>query len=346
MDDETGLERYSRQIRFAGIGAEGQRKLRAARVLLCGCGALGTALADGLVRAGVGFLRIVDRDVLELNNLQRQHLFDEDDFAAGLPKAEAAARKLRRINSEVEIDGIVADLDYRNIRSLAEGAALVLDGTDNFETRFLVNDYCVSTGTPWVFGACLGAQGQTMTIVPGRTPCYRCVVESAPPPGSTPTCESAGILASASTIVANLQLAEALKLLTGQVDRINPDYVLLDVWENTCRRLKLAGLRERSECPACKLRRFDYLSGAGGPHTTSLCGRNAVQIVPPESSPLDWPTLETRLRRIGSVQANRFLMRVAVDGFELSIFPDGRAIIKGTDDVALARSIYARYVGA
>jgi adenylyltransferase/sulfurtransferase len=345
MSDSLDLDRYSRQIRFPGLGEEGQRRLLASRVTLCGCGALGSAIADGLVRAGVGFLRIVDRDFLELNNLQRQHLFDEDDLADHLPKAEAAARKLRRINSSVTIEAIVADFDHTNIHSLADDADLVLDGTDNFETRFLINDFSIQTGKPWVYGGCIGSQGQCMTIVPGLTPCFRCLVETAPPPGSTPTCESAGILSAISTIVANLQLAEAIKILSANVEKINRDLLVIDVWDVAVRKLKLSNLLERTDCVVCKQRRFDYLEGKAGVHTTSLCGRNAVQIVPPNRQPLDWELLRARLAPLGNLVVNRYLMQASIDGYQFSIFPDGRAIIKGTDDVSLAKSLYARYLG-
>lgn len=342
---EKNLDRYSRQMRFPGVGEEGQRRIAASRVTLVGCGALGSALADGLVRAGVGFVRIVDRDFLELNNLQRQHLYDEQDLADNLPKAEAAARKLRRINRDVAIEPVVSDLDHQNIDALCSGADVILDGTDNFETRFLINEWCVKSDTPWVHGACVGAEGRSMTIVPGETACFRCLVESAPPPGMSPTCETAGILASASTLVAAFQLAEAIKILVGAREAISRDLFVIDLWNNTTRRLRLTGLPERAGCPVCQHRRFDYLGGKSEGGATTLCGRNAVQVRPAARFRVDFAALERRLAPLGAVTSNAYLLRAAVDGVELSVFPDGRAIVKGTDDPALARSLYARYVG-
>lgn len=347
MTSDDVPSRYSRQTRFAPLGEQGQRKLGRSRVAVCGCGALGTVITNGLVRAGVGFVRIIDRDFIELNNLQRQILFDERDLADDLPKAVAAARKLRDINSSVVIDPVVTDLDHQNIDSLCHDVDLLLDGTDNFETRFLVNDYCVSRGKPWVFGGCIGSQGQCMTIVPGMTPCYRCLVEAAPPPGTTETCESAGILASASGIVGSLQVAEAIKILAGKFDAIRRGLFVFDLWDNSFRELRLGNLAENRECPVCRGRQFDWLEGKSGVHTTSLCGRNAVQIVPPHPSVLDLEQLRLRIEPLAkSVVSNRFLLRFTIEGHEFSVFPDGRAIIKGTDDIPQARSLYARFVGS
>ncbi|MFO0945047.1 MAG: ThiF family adenylyltransferase [Planctomycetota bacterium] len=347
MSTEETFARYSRQIRFAPLGEEGQRKLASARVAVCGCGALGTVIANGLVRAGVGFVRIIDRDFLELNNLQRQILFDEQDLAEALPKAEAAAGKLRRINSAVEVEAVVTDLDYANIDALCRDVHLLMDGTDNFETRFLINDYCVSRGKPWVFGGCIGSQGQCMTIVPGVTPCYRCLVEEAPPPGTTATCESAGILASASGMVGSLQVAEGIKILSGNESALRRGFVVFDLWDNSFRELRLDGLREKVDCPVCKQCRFDWLEGKEGGHTTILCGRNAVQVVPSRRGNLDLEQLRQRIATAAdSVTSNRFLLRFEIEEYQFSVFPDGRAIIKGTDDIGQAKSLYARYVGS
>ncbi|MCG8583251.1 MAG: ThiF family adenylyltransferase [Pirellulales bacterium] len=338
------LDRYVRQMRYAPIGEEGQRKIVESRILICGCGALGTVLANTLVRAGVGFVRIVDRDFIELNNLQRQVLFDEQDIADQLPKAIAAANKLRRINSTVEIESVVADVDHTNVRSLAEDVDLLVDGTDNFETRFLLNDLAHALGKPWLYGGCIGAEGQTMTIVPGETACLRCVVNDAPPPGTTPTCDTAGILGSAVNIVASIQAAEALKLLSGNRDAINRHLTIVDLWDNRLRQVKLDTLRETG-CPTCKSDDYPWLSGSKGSHSAVLCGRNAVQLNHLSDSGLALDVLAKKLEGVGEVRYNDFLLRLAVDDYLLTIFPDGRAIVGGTDDVATARTVYARYIG-
>ena len=343
---EESLERYSRQIRFAELGEAGQRRLTESRVAVCGCGALGSAIASGLVRAGVGFVRLIDRDFLELSNLQRQTLYDEEDLAADLPKAEAAARKLRRINTQVIVEPSVTDLDHRNIEALCGDVDAIVDGTDNFETRYLINDFACQTGTPWVYGGCIGSEGQCMTIVPGQTACLRCLMPSPPASGTTPTCETAGILGPAATIIASFEVAEALKILSGNVAQVNAGLLVIDVWHTAVRQLSLEGLRERTDCPACKGSRYDWLSGQTRSHTTSLCGRNAVQVVPSSRQPVDWDTLQANLARLTEVRANEHLLRLTLEGYEITLFRDGRAIIKGTDDVSVARGVYSRYVGS
>jgi adenylyltransferase/sulfurtransferase len=340
------LERYSRQVRFAGVGESGQRKLKSSRVTVCGCGALGSVLCNHLVRAGVGFVRVVDRDFLETHNLQRQMLFDEADIAANLPKAEAAARKLRAINSEVEVEPIVTDLDPANVLDLVADADLILDGTDNFETRYLINDTAVKLGKPWIFGGVIGSEGQTMTILPGETPCLRCVIETSPPPGTTPTCETAGILGPAVAAIASFEAVEALKVLVGDRKSLNPDLILIDLWDWTFRRLKIAPLKDQVDCPCCRRRQFEWLDGKLGSHTTVLCGRNSVQVASRRREPLDFEELAGRLRGLGAVSYNTFLLRFAAGEFELTVFPDGRAIIKGTNEIARARTLYAQYVGS
>src|SRR5947209_13036184 len=277
MAHDPALERYSRQMRFAGIGEKGQRRLLESRVTLCGCGALGTVLANALVRAGVGHVRIVDRDFIETHNLQRQILFDEKDVAENLPKAEAAARKLRAVNSSVTIEPVVTDIDRTNVEELCKDADLILDGTDNFEVRYLINDVAVKTGKPWVYGGSIGSHGQTMTILPGETPCLRCVFEAAPAPGEAATCETAGVLSPIVNIVASFQAAEAFKILAGQREQINRDLIFVDVWDNVQRRIRIARLLGKVDCPCCQRRRFEWLDGDQGSHTTSPCGRNAVQ---------------------------------------------------------------------
>src|SRR5690349_18003801 len=253
------LDRYSRQFRYPALGEAGQRRLMASRVTICGCGALGTVLANHLARAGVGRIRIVDRDFIETHNLQRQVLFDERDVADNLPKAEAAARKLRQINSAIEIEPVVTDIDRTNILDLVADADLILDGTDNFEIRYLINDAAVKLGKPWDYGGCIGSHGQTMTILPGETPCLRCVFEAAPAPGEAGTCETAGVLAPIVNIVASFQTAEALKILSGHRDRVSRELTYIDVWENTLRRIKVAPLLGKVDCPCCRRRRFEWL---------------------------------------------------------------------------------------
>src|SRR5438552_4198626 len=339
------LERYSRQMRFYGIAESGQRKLVDAHVTLCGCGALGTVLANALVRAGVGHLRLVDRDFIETHNLQRQVLFDEHDVAENLPKAEAAARKLGAINSSVHVEPVVADIDRTNILELVQDADLILDGTDNFEIRYLINDVAVKLGKPWVYGGSIGSHGQTMTILPGETPCLRCVFEAAPAPGEAGTCETAGVLSPVVNIVASFQVAEALKILTGQKDKISRDLIYVDVWDNIQRRIKIALLLGKVDCPCCRHRRFAWLEGELGSHTTSLCGRNAVQVSHRNATQLNFQELARSLESLGQVSFNRFLLKFGVDGYEFTVFPDGRAIIKGTSDVDKARTLYAKYIG-
>jgi adenylyltransferase/sulfurtransferase len=342
---DPSLERYSRQVRFPGVGEDGQRRLLGSRVTLCGCGALGTVLANALVRAGVGHLRLVDRDFIEASNLQRQVLFDERDVADNLPKAEAAARKLAAVNSSVRVEPVVADVDRTNVLDLVGDADLVLDGSDNFELRYLLNDAAVKLGKPWVYGGCVGSHGMTMTILPGKTPCLRCVFEAAPAPGEAGTCETAGVLGPAVGVVAGFQAAEALKVLTGHRDRINRDLIILDVWENELRRVKVAPLLGKVDCPCCQRRRFEWLEGEQGSHTTSLCGRNAVQVAHRAASRLDFAELAGRLGPLGPVSYNRFLLKFRAEGHDFTVFPDGRAIIQGTDDVDRARTLYAKYVG-
>ncbi|MEK6260053.1 MAG: ThiF family adenylyltransferase [Planctomycetota bacterium] len=345
----SSLERYSRQMRFAGIGADGQERLRAARVLLCGCGALGTVLADTLVRAGVGLLRIVDRDFVDLSNLQRQVLFDEQDVDEHLPKAIVAADKLARVNSQVTLEPHVADVDWRNVREFARDVDLILDGTDNFETRFLINDVSLETGIPWVYAGVVGSHGQTMAIFPGESACLRCVIESPPDPGSTETCDTAGVIAPAVHMVTALQAATALKILSGQRHLVEPKLTIVDVWDGTLRQMNLSGLRERGECPACgPQQRRDWLSGGQTSQSTVLCGRNSVQISPAQPASLSLEDLAAKLALVGEVTRNPFLLRFQPIGDEcqLTVFRDGRAIVQGTEDLATARGLYARYIGS
>ncbi len=343
-DDASHLDRYVRQMRYPPLGVAGQQKLGESRALICGCGALGSVLANTLARAGVGHLRIVDRDFLELNNLQRQVLYDEHDVAAGIPKAIAAQQKLQAINSEINVEAIVADVDHTNIAALVEGVDMILDGTDNFETRYLLNDASIKFNIPWVYGGCIGAEGQTMTIVPGTTPCLRCLMPESPPPGSTPTCDTAGILGPIINVIASIEACEAIKILSGNRDAINRTLMVFELWDNRIRQVKLDSL-QGTGCATCGQRTFPWLEGQRGSHTAILCGRNAVQLSFPDRQDLSLDQLAEKLRGVGEVSSNRFLLRLSVDGYLLTVFPDGRAIIGGTEDITEAKTVYAKYIG-
>ncbi len=343
--DTTQFDRYRRQVRFAPLGEEGQRRLLASRVLICGCGALGSVVADTLVRAGVGCLRIVDRDFVETDNLHRQVLFNEQDAAAQMPKAIAAVQRLATVNSTVELEPVVADVNANNIRKLADDVDLVVDGTDNFETRYLINDFAVATNTPWVFGGCVGTEGQTLAIVPGETPCLACIMPAPPPASALPTCETAGVLGPIVNIIASFQAIEAIKLLSGNRDQLNPAMTIFDLWNNQVRPLDMATARG-VDCPTCGQREFGWLEGNRGSATTTLCGRNSVQISPTSSDPINLPALAQRLSSVGQVTASPFLVRLSVDEYQLTIFSDGRTIVGGTDDPAVARTVHAKYVGS
>lgn len=342
----TNLDRYVRQMRYPPLGESGQRAISESTALICGLGALGSVLANTLARAGVGRLRIVDRDFLELNNLQRQVLYDEPDVASGLPKAIAAERKLRAINSEIEIEAHVTDVDHNNIGALTEGVDVLLDGTDNFETRFLLNDAAMKFNIPWIYGGCIGAEGQTMTILPGETPCLRCLMQEAPPPGATPTCDNAGILAPIINVIASIEASEALKILSGHREAINRRLTIFDLWENRIHQMKLDALRDGADCPTCRREEFPWLDGQRSSHSAVLCGRNSVQLSFPERANLSLDELAEKLAGVGQLERNPFLLRVSVDKYRLTVFPDGRAIIGGTEDIAEARTIYAKYVGS
>jgi molybdopterin/thiamine biosynthesis adenylyltransferase len=347
------IARYARQIIYPGIGEEGQRALLAAHVTIVGVGATGSVLANHLARAGVGHLLLVDRDYLELNNLQRQMLYDEDDIAAMLPKASAAARKLRRINSSIEIQELVADANASNIEGLIAGADVVLDGTDNFATRYLINDACVKLGKPWVYCGVLAAYGMTMTIRPGVTPCLRCVIGELPAPGTVPTCDTAGVIGPIVALLGSIAADEAIKLIVGR-GTLNGGMLYADLWENSFDRFDLGG--PRPDCPVCGGRDFAFLKAEQGARTTVLCGRDAVQVSVAGAPALDLAGLAERLRAgrvgaddtaggAGAVKVNPYLLRAEIDGHELTVFPDGRAIIKGTNDEALAATLYAKYIG-
>ncbi|NOZ41467.1 MAG: thiazole biosynthesis adenylyltransferase ThiF [Planctomycetes bacterium] len=343
-NNNAHLDRYRRQLRYAPLGEKGQRRLLQARVLVVGSGALGCVVADTLVRAGVGFVRLVDRDFVEVDNLHRQVLFDEADAEAQLPKAIAAARRLARINSTIEIDPIVADLNATNIRQLADDVELIVDGTDNFETRYLLNDYAVANKKPWIFGGCVGAEGQTLAIVPGETPCLSCIMPEPPPAAAQPTCETAGVLGPIVNVIASLQAMEALKLLSGNREQLNPAMTFVDLWNNQIRSIGVSASRS-DDCPTCGQRDFAWLEGRRGSAITRLCGRNSVQIAPTTPEPVDLPALAQRLSAVGKVTTNSFLLRLKVDNYLLTLFADGRTIVGGTDDPAVARTVLAKYIG-
>jgi adenylyltransferase/sulfurtransferase len=336
-------ERYSRQILFRGIGPEGQRKLAESRVAIVGCGATGSALAGLLARAGVGTLRIIDRDYVEPSNLQRQSLFDERDAAESLPKAIAAARKIALFNSHVTVEAKVDDLVPANIESLLAGMQLILDGTDNFETRYLINDYAVSHSLPWIYSAAVGSYAVSLNILPGKTACLACIFPDSPK-GMIETCETSGILNSAVNLVASIAATEALKLLVGGIasPQLRKTLLSFDVWTNE--HAEISAASPRAGCRACGERDFVHLAGEGRPHIT-LCGRNSVQIHE-RQRPIDFNEMDRRLRPHGTVRHNDFVLKFWHEPYEMTLFPDGRAIIKGTTDTAVARSLYARFVGS
>jgi adenylyltransferase/sulfurtransferase len=338
------MERYSRQILFAGIGREGQRRLREARALVVGCGALGSAQVEALARAGVGHLRVVDRDFVEESNLQRQTMFTERDARERLPKAVAAAQRVAQINSEVEVEAEVADARHDNIERFVRDRDIVVDGTDNFATRYLINDACVKRGVPWVYGAAVGSYGVTMTVRPRVTPCLRCVFEETPPAASAETCDTAGVIMPIISVVAAVQISEALKLLVGKSEDLHGALMQFDVWRNEWRRIKLG--QPSPDCPVCALGRYETLEAEARESAAVMCGRDAVQISPGTASQIDLAALAARLRAAGEVKANEYLVRLCADGYELTVFKDARAIVRGTDDPATARSLYARYVGS
>ena len=337
-------ERYSRQILFSEIGKAGQEKLSNARVLLVGCGALGASHAEILARAGVGFLRIVDRDFVEFTNLQRQTLYSERDARERLPKAIAAKNRLAEINSEIEIDGIVADVNHSNIESFVKDVDLVLDGTDNFQIRYLINDACVKLKKTWIYGAAVSSYGTTMTIIPGKTSCLRCIFEEMPAAGSSPTCDTAGVIQPIIASISAIQTTEALKILSGKTEKLHKSLIQIDVWQNDWRKIKLNA--PNAECETCGKRNFEFLEAESADFSAVLCGRDAVQIAPPRAVEIDLVNFAEKLGGVAEVKQNEYLARLTVEGYELTVFRDARAIIRGTDDVSTARSIYAKYVGS
>lgn len=338
--DFASPDRYSRQMRFPGIGEDGQRRLAGATVAVVGCGALGSFHAAALARAGIGRLKLIDRDYVELSNLQRQWLYTESDAAEAMPKAAAAAAALARANSNVVLETHITDLSPANIEEVLEGTTLILDGTDNFDTRYLINDYAVQAAVPWIYGGAVGSYGLAMPVIPGRTACFECIYPE-PPTGAQPTCETAGVVNTLTALVAAWQVSLALKILCAGAEQTEARITTIDVWDGTIRQIAMP---ERDpNCPACALRTCRHLEGEGRP-PISLCGRNAVQIHD-RRRPLDLAALAARLAPLGEVRANEFAVRFIVPPHEMTVFADGRAIIKGTTDPGLARSLYSRYVG-
>lgn len=333
--------RYSRQILFPGIGAEGQRRLAAGRVAIVGCGATGACVASLLARSGAGYLRIIDRDYVEASNLQRQVLFDEADAAESLPKAIAATRKISSFNSEIQVDPHVADLTPSNVSALLNETELILDATDNFETRYLINDFAVKHKRPWIYAAAVGSYAATMNVLPGDTACLSCIFP-APPQGTVETCDTAGILNSAVNLVGAVEATEALKFLVGAKDKMRRTLLSFDVWTNE--QAEVAAGHPRADCSTCMQQEFPHLAGKGRAQIT-LCGRNSVQIHE-RQRPVDFNLMTSRLQPHGRVKHNGFVLKFWRDPYELTLFPDGRAIIKGTTDAAVARSLYARFVGS
>ena len=343
------LARYARQTIFHGIGAAGQQKLLAAKVVVIGCGATGTNIANHLARAGVGELVVVDRDFIELNNLQRQLLFDENDLAQTLPKAVAAERKLRAINSDIRVTGIVSDVNAENIESLIDGATLVMDGTDNFETRYILNDACVKHNIPWIYTGVVSSYGMSQTIVPGQTACLRCHYPDLPAPGASPSCDTAGVVGPVVASIAGISATEAIKLIVGQ-GQINTGIIHIDLWDLSLEQLAMGA--PRPDCPTCGLHQFEFLKGEQGSQVASLCGRNAVQIRVVNKGKMNksfsLAQIAKQLDGVATITAfNDFLLRFSVlPTYEITLFADGRAIIKGTDDESVARGLYAKYIGS
>jgi len=333
--------RYARQILFGGIGTDGQRRLTEASVTVVGCGALGSVSSEILARAGVGRLTIIDRDFVELSNLQRQSLFTEKDALQSIPKAVAAETALKAINSEIVVQGIVSDLTYRNISELCSKSDLIVDGSDNFEVRFLINDYCVKRGIPWIYAAALGSYGISFAIVPGETACFRCFFEAPPGSGTVETCETAGILAPVIHIVSAFQTSQVLKILVRE--RTSTKILQVDVWEDTLRTVSAKG--PVSACRCCQRREFRFLAGEDANLMTQLCGRDAVQLTPLHPSAVDLGAIAQRLSGSLEITSNDYLLRASTGKHEIVVFSDGRTIIKGTGDYTEARAIYSKYIG-
>jgi molybdopterin-synthase adenylyltransferase len=337
-------ERYSRQVLFPQIGQAGQQRLLDSRVLIIGCGALGSSHAEALSRAGVGRLRIVDRDFVEFSNLQRQTLFSESDASDRLPKAIAAKNRLNQINSSIQIDAIVSDVNASNVESLLRDCDLVLDGSDNFQVRYLINDACIKNGIPWIYGAAVSSYGTSMTILPQEAPCLRCVFEEMPDAASSPTCDTAGVIMPIISTISAIQVSEAIKLLVGSRESLHKTLLQIDIWSNQRHAINLKS--PNPDCPACGKRNFEFLEPANVDSSVVLCGRNAIQVSPPRPSSIDLASFAERMRAVSDVKHNEYLVRFFSGEHEITVFSDGRAIVKGADDASVARALYARFVGS
>ncbi len=337
-------ERYSRQILFPAIGKAGQEKLLSSRVVIVGCGALGASHAEMLSRAGVGYLKIIDRDFVEFTNLQRQTLFKESDAVERLPKAIAARTRIEEINSGIEVEAVVADVNQSNVEQLITDADLVLDGTDNFQVRYVLNDACVKLCKTWIYGAAVSSYGTTMTIIPGETPCLRCIFEEMPDAGSSPTCDTAGVIMPIIASISAIQVSEAIKLLVSDRGSLHGSLVQIDVWQNDWRKIKLS--EPNPDCRTCGRHIYNFLDAESQEFAAVLCGRDAVQVSPPNGSTIDLTAFSAKVAHLTDVKQNEYLVRFTSGDNEITVFRDGRAIVKGTDDIAVARSLYARYIGA
>jgi molybdopterin-synthase adenylyltransferase len=335
--------RYRKQILLREIGEDGQDRLRASRVALVGCGALGTVIANSLVRSGVGYVRIIDRDFIELDNLPRQILFDEEDIMKGLPKAIAAAEKLRIVNHDIVIEPVIADLNADTVDSLVKDVDLVIDGTDNFETRFLINDICIKRAIPWIYGGVVSTYGMTFTILPGETPCFKCFINEIPQPGASPTCDTVGVLGTAVNIIASIETTEALKILMGKKEALLRKLVYVDVWNGVWDLFMLK--KGKVPCPVCDEGKFVFLEKKQGTVVTGLCGQHSIQINPSAVQPISFPALANRLSSVGEVRYNEYLLKFIADNYEFSIFPDGRTIVRGTTDISQAKMLFSKYIG-
>jgi molybdopterin-synthase adenylyltransferase len=337
--------RYARQLVLKEIGRDGQRRLAASHVAIIGIGALGSVSANLMTRAGVGHLTLIDRDYLEMNNLQRQVLYDEADLAANLPKAVVAKQKLSQINSEIKIDAEVADLNADTIDSLLEHVDLVVDGTDNLETRFLINDFCLKKKFPWIYGGAVRTEGMSYVILPGDGPCLRCLFGESPEPENIQTCDQVGILAPVAHMIASFQTIEAIKILSGQRPSVDRQLWKVDLWNREFKAINLDHLR-KNPCSGCKSKEYPYLNREVGSRAVSLCGRNAVQIYHHGTKKINFETLAEKLKPEGEVLFNDYLLKYSFSPYEITVFSNGRAIVKGTEDEKQARSLYAKYIGA
>jgi len=337
--------RYSRQHLFPPIGREGQQKLLDSKVAIVGMGALGTALANHMVRAGVGYVRIMDRDFVEFSNLQRQMLYDEKDAEHGTPKAIAAKEKLNKVNSSITIDAHVTDLTWKNAETLLADVDLILDGTDNFDVRYLINDVAVKHRIPWVYGGAVSSRGMTVTILPEETPCLRCLFPESPAPGTSETCDTAGVIGPIIQVVAAYQATEALKLLVGDKEHVSTSLRNFELWQNDFSDINLKNARNE-DCPTCVHHRYDHLDPEDkSEKVVSLCGRDTIQISPANEVKFDLAKLATKLSPIGKVEQTPFLIRFFIEDYKLTIFPDSRVLVQGTDDTIVAKNLYAKYIG-